>query len=95
MPISIERVEEVAALAKLRLPSEEKARLAKELDQIVAYVEKLNEVDTDQIEPTSQVVESPTALREDQVDKWLTQEGALHNAPVSRKGYFSVPKVIG
>ena len=95
MSITIEDVEKVAALSKLQFTSEEKQKLTKQLNQIVAYVEKLNELDTEEVMPTSHVIELNNVLREDKVEVWLTQEAALQNAPAKEKGYFSVPKVIG
>ncbi len=94
MPISIEDVDKIAALAKLKFSDEEKQKLAKQLDQIVAYVEKLNELDTESIEPTYHVIDLKNVFREDKVEPWLTQEEALQNAPAKKHGYFSVPKVI-
>lgn len=95
MLIKIEDVEKIAALAKLEFPSEEKQKLAKELDQIVAYVERLNELDTKAVGSTSHITDLKNVLREDKVQKWLDQEQALTNAPQKKQGYFSVPKVIG
>ncbi len=95
MPIKIEDVEKVASLAKLEFPFEEKQKLAKELDQIVAYVERLNELDTKAVEPTSHIIDLKNIFREDKVQNWFEQEQALANAPQKKQGYFSVPKVIG
>ncbi|MFQ5863663.1 MAG: Asp-tRNA(Asn)/Glu-tRNA(Gln) amidotransferase subunit GatC [bacterium] len=95
MPITIQDVDKIAALAKLEFSSAEKQKLAKELDQIVAYVEKLNELNTESVPPTSHVVDLKNVLREDKVEEWLTQEEALRNAPAKKHGFFSVPKVIG
>lgn len=95
MPIEIEDVEKVATLAKLEFPSEEKQKLAKELEQIVTYVARLNELDTKAVEPTLHITDLKNVLREDNVQHWLDQEQALANAPQKKQGYFSVPKVIG
>ncbi|MCH7679611.1 Asp-tRNA(Asn)/Glu-tRNA(Gln) amidotransferase subunit GatC [candidate division KSB1 bacterium] len=95
MPIEIEDVEKVATLAKLEFPSEEKQKLAKELEQIVTYVARLNELDTKAVEPTLHITDLKNVLREDNVQDWLDQEQALANAPQKKQGYFSVPKVIG
>ncbi|MFQ5770156.1 MAG: Asp-tRNA(Asn)/Glu-tRNA(Gln) amidotransferase subunit GatC [bacterium] len=94
MPITIQDVDKVATLAKLHFSSEEKQQLARQLDQIVMYIEKLNELDTENVEPTSHVIDLKNVFREDKSEDWLTQEEALQNAPVKKKGYFSVPKVI-
>ncbi|MFQ5823634.1 MAG: Asp-tRNA(Asn)/Glu-tRNA(Gln) amidotransferase subunit GatC [bacterium] len=95
MPITIQEVDKIAALAKLEFSSEEKQKLTKQLDQIVVYVEKLNQLDTEDVKPTSHVIDLKNVLREDKVEEWLTQEEALKNAPAKKNGYFSVPKVIG
>lgn len=95
MSIKIEDVENVATLAKLEFPSEEKQKLAKELDQIVAYVERLNELDTKEVELTLHIIDLKNTLREDAVQNWLDQEQTLANAPQKKQGYFIVPKVIG
>ena len=95
MPIEIEDVEKVATLAKLEFSSEEKQQLAKELEQIVTYVARLNELDTKAVEPTLHITDLKNVLREDKVQDWLDQEQSLANAPQKKQGYFSVPKVIG
>ncbi len=95
MPITIEDVEKVAALAKLEFSEAEKAKIAEQLDQIVGYVEKLQELDTEDVPPTTHVIDLVNVLRDDRVEPWLTQEEALRNAPAHKHGYFSVPKVIG
>jgi aspartyl-tRNA(Asn)/glutamyl-tRNA(Gln) amidotransferase subunit C len=93
--ISIEDVQKVAKLAKLEFDAEQLELLARQLDQVVVYVEKLNELDTDDVKPTSHVLDLKNVFRCDEVDNWLTQEQVLQNAPVKKHGYFSVPKVIG
>ncbi|HEX9654015.1 MAG TPA: Asp-tRNA(Asn)/Glu-tRNA(Gln) amidotransferase subunit GatC [bacterium] len=95
MPITIADVEKVASLAKLSFARQHLEKLQVELDRIVAYVEKLNELDTDSVEATSHVMELQNVYREDRVERWLTQEHALRNAPRTKNGYFTVPKVIG
>lgn len=94
MSITIKDVEKVAQLARLEFSADEKEKLMNHLEQIVSYVEKLNELDTEGVEPTKRVVEMPHVLREDKIKDGLTQEDAVTNAPKSKQGYFSVPKVI-
>ena len=94
MPISIEDVEKVASLAKLDFSNKEKNKLVKELNKIVSYVQKLNELDTNDVEPTSHVIELKNVMRDDKVELWLSQEKAFENAPAQKGGFFSVPKVI-
>ena len=87
----------VAALANLELSEQETAQFAVDLDSILAYVEKLNELDTASVEPMAQVLyeaKDVTALRADQVRPSLPREQSLANAPESAAGQFKVPKVI-
>ncbi|MFQ5705863.1 MAG: Asp-tRNA(Asn)/Glu-tRNA(Gln) amidotransferase subunit GatC [bacterium] len=94
MFISEQEVEKIAALAKLRFSKAEQARIAGQLRKIVSYVEKLDELDTEHVAPTHQVIDVKNVLRKDEVEPWLSQDEALQNAPQSKQGYFSVPKVI-
>ncbi|AJF05605.1 Asp-tRNA(Asn)/Glu-tRNA(Gln) amidotransferase subunit GatC [Geoalkalibacter subterraneus] len=94
MKISREEVEHVARLARLALPEDEIDRLTGEMDAILGYVEKLNELDTEGIVPTAHVVPVENALREDEVKPSLGAEKALANAPQSANGCFRVPRVI-
>jgi aspartyl-tRNA(Asn)/glutamyl-tRNA(Gln) amidotransferase subunit C len=95
MPITIEEVKYVAALAKLSFNDEELAKIALELDAIVGYVEQLKELNVDEVPPTSHVLDLYNVFREDKAEPWLNTEEALQNAPAQKMGYFSVPKVIG
>lgn len=95
MPITLAEVKHVAALAKLSFTDEELAKIAKELDAIVGYVEQLKELNVDDVPPTAHVLDLHNVFRDDKVEPWLTNEEALQNAPAQKKGYFSVPKVIG
>jgi aspartyl-tRNA(Asn)/glutamyl-tRNA(Gln) amidotransferase subunit C len=61
---------------------------------LIEYIEKLNELDTDNVEPTSHVLDISTPLREDKVVKWLSIEEVLQNAPESEDNFFVVPQVI-
>lgn len=94
MKISREEVEHVARLARLALPEDELDRLTGEMDAILGYVEKLNELDTEAIVPTAHAVPVENALREDQVKPSIGIEKALANAPQTAGGCFRVPRVI-
>lgn len=94
MAIFLEDVEKIAKLAKLEFTAEEKEKFTHQLAQIVVYIEKLNELDTENIPPTSHVLDIKNVMREDKAETWLTQEEALANAPAKKVGFFSVPKVI-
>jgi len=95
MAITREDVLKVAALSRLALTEEEEKLYTKQLTRILAYVEKLSEVDTEGVEPTKYVVQIDKRLREDEVRASLPQEEALKNAPNVDKGCFKVPKIIG
>lgn len=97
MKITEQEVRYVADLANLRLTEAETARLRADLDQILTYMDKLNELDTSGVEPMAQVLyeagETAT-LREDREQAPLGSQAALANAPQPGPGYFKVPKVI-
>ncbi|MFQ5632349.1 MAG: Asp-tRNA(Asn)/Glu-tRNA(Gln) amidotransferase subunit GatC [bacterium] len=92
--ITFEQVKHVAALAKLEFREDELQAMADDLSKIVQYVEKLNELDLENVLETAHVLDLTNVFRKDQAKKWLSQEEALANAPARNKGYFSVPKVI-
>jgi len=95
MSVTVQDVENIARLAKLSFSGEEKEKFMDQFNQILQYMEKLNELDTENVEPTYNVLELSNVMRQDKVKTWLTQEEALANAPKSNHGFFSVPKVIG
>lgn len=94
MSISKEQVHQIAYLARLKLTDEEAEQFAEQLSQILHYVEKLNELDTDGIEPTSHVLLLSNVLREDEVIPSISREKALQNAPEHQDGMFKVPAVF-
>jgi len=95
MPVTIKDVEHVAKLARLEFSDEEKEKLTHQLNQILDYMDKLNELDTSNVEPLSHVIELKNVFREDVVTPSLTPEEALKNAPARTEKFFRVPKVIG
>lgn len=94
MKISREEVLHVAKLARLELSSEEIERLTDQLSNILTYVEKLNQADTKEVEPTSHVMSISNVFREDRTRPSLPVEKALENAPDSEGPFFQVPKII-
>ncbi|MFQ5640491.1 MAG: Asp-tRNA(Asn)/Glu-tRNA(Gln) amidotransferase subunit GatC [bacterium] len=92
--ISIEKIDQIAALAKLRFNNIEKQQIAEQLKNIIIYVDRLNELDLENVAPTTHALEITGPLRRDEAEPGLTQEEVLQNAPVSKNGFFSVPKVI-
>ena len=95
MAITIQDVEKIAALARLEFTQEEKEKLARQFNDILAYMEKLNQLDTSKVEPLSHVIDVKNVFREDEVKPGLSQEQALKNAPAKDDKFFKVPKVIG
>lgn len=94
MAVTLDDVRKVAYLARLGFSAEEEARLVDELNRILGYVEKLNELNTEGVPPTSHVLPISNVFREDVVVPSLSQDDLLANAPSRRGGYFRVPKVI-
>ena len=94
MKISKKEVLETAELARLEFKESELEKFTEQLGNILEYIEDLNELDTEGIEPTSHGVELTTPLREDKVVQLITTEEALRNAPEKDDGFFVVPKVI-
>lgn len=94
MRISQKDVEHVARLARLTLEPEELEAMTCQMDAILGYVDKLNELDTEGIEPTAHAVPMANAFREDVNKPSIGIERALQNAPQSGDDCFIVPKVI-
>jgi aspartyl-tRNA(Asn)/glutamyl-tRNA(Gln) amidotransferase subunit C len=97
MKITPEEVRRVAELANLALSDAEIARMSHDLDEILTHMGKLNELNTDGVEPMAQVLyeaDQTATLREDRERPTLGNLEALRNAPLSGAGYYKVPKVI-
>lgn len=94
MKISLEEVSHIARLARLHLSQEEKEKFSSQLNNILTYMEKLNELDTSNIEPTSHVIPLKNVFREDRLEPSLSSEEALKNAPDRSDNFFRVPRII-
>ena len=94
MKISEKNVEHVARLARLHLEPGDLKVMTNQMDAILGYVDKLNELDTDGIEPMSHAVPMSNAFREDEIGVPIGIERALQNAPESDQSCFRVPKII-
>ncbi len=94
MKITPEEVSHVANLARLRLSPEEVETMARQLDDILTYVAKLNELDTEGITPTTHAISIVNAFREDEVKPSLDREKTLANGPQQNGEFFVVPKII-
>ena len=84
----------VVKLARIEITSEEAARMAPQLGEVLGYVEKLNGVNVEGVEPTAHAVPLSNVLREDKLADSLSREDALRNAPESSNGLFVVPKIV-
>ncbi|TYP68613.1 Asp-tRNA(Asn)/Glu-tRNA(Gln) amidotransferase subunit GatC [Paenibacillus methanolicus] len=94
MSITLKDVEHVAKLARLELTEQEKEQFTGQLNAILKYAEKLNQLDTEGIEPTSHVLPVTNVMREDENRESVSNETALKNAPDEEDGQFKVPAVL-
>ena len=94
MKITVEEVEHVARLARLEVSTEEKQNLTEQLNEILLYMEKLNELDTTGVVPTSHVVDLHNVFREDMVEESMDRTETLKNAPEDNDAEFVVPRII-
>jgi aspartyl-tRNA(Asn)/glutamyl-tRNA(Gln) amidotransferase subunit C len=94
MAIDAATVRKVARLARIAEPEEKLEPLARELNGIISWIEQLNEVDTDGVEPMTTSVAMKLPMRDDVVTEGGDPARVLGNAPRSEKGFFVVPKVV-
>jgi len=94
MKLTTEQLREVALLARLRLSPEEESPLTMDLDAILRYMDKLNQLNTDHVEPFKHEITGLKPLREDQVTNRPDTESLLANAPDRDGTFFKVPKII-
>ena len=95
MTITKEEVLYVAHLARLDLDEESIEKFAGQIDEILGYIEKLNQVETKGIKATSHAISLTNAFRDDEEKEHIDRELALANAPEKEDGSFVVPKVVG
>ena len=94
MKIDSKTVDKLAELAKLEFDEASKKEIINDLNRIVSFVEKLNELDTSNVEPLVYLTEDTNVMRADEVKQEITQQEALKNAPKRDSDYIKVPKVI-
>lgn len=94
MKIDIKVVDELSHLARLSYENEAKEEIVTELNKIIAFVEKLNEIDTYGLEPLIYMVDETNNTRKDIMIQLISQDDGLKNAPKKDSDYFRVPKVI-
>jgi aspartyl-tRNA(Asn)/glutamyl-tRNA(Gln) amidotransferase subunit C len=94
MELSLEEVDHVAGLARLGLTAEEREQLRAQLSSILGHISALNQLDTDNIPPTAQVVALTNVMRDDVVRPSLPREAILANAPRQQDGFFEVHAIL-
>jgi aspartyl-tRNA(Asn)/glutamyl-tRNA(Gln) amidotransferase subunit C len=94
MKIDDQMIEKISRLAYLEFEEEEKEKIRQDLEQILTFVEKLKELDTENVEPLVYLSDKTDVLREDRMIPTITTEEALLNAPEKSGPFFKVPKVI-
>jgi len=94
MKIDHKKVDELASLARLKFNEEDKENMRQDLEKILGMCEKLNELDTEGVEPLIYVHDNTNVLRSDSVKPSLDKADALKNAPKKDSDFFRVPKVI-
>jgi aspartyl-tRNA(Asn)/glutamyl-tRNA(Gln) amidotransferase subunit C len=94
MKIDQESLKKIAHLAKLEIKPEEEAALLSSMDSVLSWMEKLNIIDTDGVEPLTHIMDESNIWREDISVNTLPRAEALENAPSKTQTYFKVPKVI-
>ena len=94
MKINTETVDKIAHLARLEFENEAKEQIMKDMNNMLAFIDKLNELDTTNIEPLIYMSDEVNVLREDVVKQEITQQEGLKNAPKRDSDYFKVPKMI-
>ncbi|HOX16322.1 MAG TPA: Asp-tRNA(Asn)/Glu-tRNA(Gln) amidotransferase subunit GatC [Smithellaceae bacterium] len=94
MKLSTSDVEYVAKLARLEVTEAEKEKFTAQLNDILLYIDQLNELDTQGVAPMTHAIAVTNAFREDKIEESLGTQKALANAPDARGEFFRVPKVI-
>jgi aspartyl-tRNA(Asn)/glutamyl-tRNA(Gln) amidotransferase subunit C len=94
MKVDNQLVDKVAELAKLEFDAQAKQKMISDMDKILSFVGKIEELDTEGVEPLIYMTQETNMLRNDEVGQHNTKEEALKNAPEKDSDYFKVPKVL-
>lgn len=94
MSVNNKQVEQIAKLARLKFDENEIENLTKDMNKILDYMDQLNELDTDNIEPLSHPLDLSNVMREDNLKESISREEVFKNAPSHNEEFFKVPKVI-
>ena len=92
--IDIDELKKLGKLSRLKIVDENSQRLIKDLNEIIGFIDQLNEVNTENIKPLSSVTGHPLPLRDDKISDGNINSAVLKNAPEQNSGYFVVPKVV-
>ena len=87
-------IEHVTKLARLKLTDTEKEKFSKQMETIIEHIEKLNKLDTQNVEPTAHIMGLNNVFREDVAAKNLTDQDPVNESPAHSKGHYEVPKII-
>ena len=94
MDIDKKLVKKIATLSRVKIEENEIEKISKELSEIITWVEKLNEVDTNNVTPVANSSDIKIPFRKDEINDGKIEEKILKNAPEKKAGYFVVPKVV-
>ncbi|MEO7210019.1 MAG: Asp-tRNA(Asn)/Glu-tRNA(Gln) amidotransferase subunit GatC [Chitinophagaceae bacterium] len=94
MEVNDALVEKLAKLSALYFSDAEKLQIQEDLQQMISFVEKLNELDTEDVEPLLYITEAENVFREDEIGEMISNEAALQNAAGTVPPYFTAPKAV-
>ena len=94
MSIDKDKIKNVSKLARISVDEKKIASLGKDLNSIFKFIEKLNELNTDKVEPLSSILNEPLRSRKDEINDGKIREKILKNSPQQNEEFFVVPKVI-
>ena len=94
MTIDLKTVKHIAKLARISIKEKEAKKLAGDLNSIFKFIEKLNKLNTDKVEPLTSIAETTLQLRKDEVKSKNIRDQILKNSPNENKDFFVVPKVV-
>ena len=94
MSIDLKTVKHISKLSRISIEEEKAKKLSKDLNSIFEFIEKLNELETSNIEPLTSIAETTLKLRKDKIESKTIREDILKNSPDKNKDFFVVPKVV-
>lgn len=94
MKVTKKDLENVAVLSRLAIPADKEEQYTNQLNDVLTYMENLNSINTDDVQPIAHVLPVSNVFRDDVVKESLDRDLALSNAPLKDDGYFKVPKIL-